>query len=80
MPRAVLTTKVMPTYDDLPEERYHFPLAYLNQVRQAVSDFVVYYEPRRTSGEASSRGGQQAYFAVARVVSVEPDPTRGDHC
>ncbi len=79
MPRAVLTTKVMPTYDDLPEERYHFPRAYLNQVRQAVGDFVVYYEPRRSSGELSSRGGRQAYFAVARVVSVEPDPARDDH-
>ena len=79
MPRAVLTTKIMPTYDDLPEERYHFPRAYLNQVRQAVGDFVVYYEPRRTSGELSSRGGRQAYFAVARVVSVEPDPARDDH-
>ncbi len=79
MPRALLTTKVMPTYDDLPEERYHFPPAYLNQVRKAVGDFVVYYEPRRTSGELSSRGGRQAYFAVARVVSVEPDPARDDH-
>lgn len=79
MARAVLTTKVMPTYDDLPEERYHFPRAYLNQVRQAVGDFVVYYEPRRTTGELSSRGGRQAYFAVARVVSVEPDPARDDH-
>lgn len=84
MPRAVLTTKVVPTYDDLPEERYHFPRAYLNQVRQAVGDFVVYYEPRRTSGKLSSRGGWQGYFAVARVVSAEPDPApanprRRDH-
>lgn len=45
----------------------------------AVGNFVVYYEPRRTSGELSSRGGRQAYFAVARVVSVEPDPARDDH-
>ena len=25
MAKAVLTTKVDPSYDDLPEERYHFP-------------------------------------------------------
>jgi len=24
MPKAVFTTKVDPTYDDLPEEKYHF--------------------------------------------------------
>jgi putative restriction endonuclease len=79
MSKAVLTTKSSPTYDDLPEERYHFPRAYLNQVQQAVGDFVVYYEPRRSSGEPSSRGGRQAYFAVARVLAVEPDPARTDH-
>ena len=79
MSKAVLTTKISPTYDDLPEERYHFPRAYLNQVRQAVGDFVIYYEPRRSSGETSSRGGRQAYFAVARVLAVEPDPARADH-
>lgn len=44
-----------------------------------VGDFVVYYEPRRSSGEATSRGGRQAYFAVARVTAVEPDPVRDDH-
>ena len=79
MAKAVLTTKVNPTYDDLPEERYHFPRSYLNQVQHAVGDFAVYYEPRRSSGEASSRGGRQAYFAVARVVEIEPDPARADH-
>jgi putative restriction endonuclease len=79
MPKAVFTTKINPTYDDLPEERYHFPRAYLNQVQQAVGDFIIYYEPRRSSGDSNSRGGRQAYFAVARVLSVESDPTRADH-
>ncbi len=79
MTKAILTTKVVPTYDDLPEERYHFPRAYLNQLQQAVGDFIIYYEPRRASGEANSRGGRQAYFAVARVLAVEPDPSRPDH-
>lgn len=32
MAKAVLTTKIDPTYDDLPEQRYHFPRTYLRQV------------------------------------------------
>ena len=36
MAKAVLTTKVDPSYDDLPEERYHFPRTYLNAVRQSL--------------------------------------------
>jgi putative restriction endonuclease len=79
MPKAVLTTKVKPSYDDLPEVRYHFPRTYLAQVRAAVGDWIVYYEPRRTSAEASSRGGRQAYFAVARITNIEPDSRLADH-
>jgi hypothetical protein len=79
MVKAILTTKVSPTYDDLPEERYHFPRAYLRQVERAVGDFAVYYEPRRSSGDMSSRGGRQAYFAVATITAVEPDPAHADH-
>jgi putative restriction endonuclease len=79
MPKAVLTTKIDPTYDDLPEQRYHFPRAYLRQVEAAKGDFVIYYEPRRSSGDLSSRGGRQAYFATARIVEVRPDPARAEH-
>jgi putative restriction endonuclease len=77
--KAVFTTKIEPTYDDLPEFRYHFPRTYLRQVESTMGDWIVYYEPRRTSGDPSSRGGRQAYFAAARVVSVQPDPTIADH-
>lgn len=35
MAKAILTTKVDPTYDDLPEQRYHFPRTYLRQVEAA---------------------------------------------
>jgi putative restriction endonuclease len=77
--KAILTTKVSPTYDDLPEERYHFPRMYLRQVEQAVGDFAIYYEPRRPSGDLNSRGGRQAYFAVATITSVEPDHVLADH-
>lgn len=79
MTKAVLTTKVAPTYDDLPEERYHFPRTYLRAVEAAAGDWIVYYEPRRTSGELSSRGGRQAYFAVARLDRIAADPVRPDH-
>jgi len=73
MTKAVFTTKVTPSYKDLPEDRYHFPRTYLNYVRQTVGDYIVYYEPRRSSAELSSRGGRQSYFGVARVVSVIED-------
>lgn len=79
MTKAVFTTKVTPSYKDLPERLYHFPRTYLNYVQQAVGDYIVYYEPRRSSAELSSRGGRQAYFAVARVDSVIEDHTLPDH-
>ncbi|MDR3518476.1 MAG: HNH endonuclease [Azospirillaceae bacterium] len=79
MTKAVLTTKVEPSYDDLPEQRYHFPRTYLRQVEAALGDFIVYYEPRRSSGNLSSRGGRQAYFATARIVDIEPDTVHSDH-
>ena len=79
MTRAVFTTKVNPSYKDLPEQRYHFPRTYLNYVQQAVGDYIVYYEPRRSSAELSSRGGRQSYFGVARVDSVIADDTLADH-
>jgi len=79
MTKAVFTTKVDPTYDDLPEERYHFPRTYLRQAESAIGDWIVYYEPRRASGDVSSRGGRQVYFATAKVDRIEPDPVRADH-
>lgn len=80
MPKAVLTTRVDPTYDDLPEVRYHFPHTYLNTIKDAVGDWIVYYEPRRLGGNLSTSGGRQSYFATARLVRVEPDSkTRGHY-
>ncbi len=79
MAKAVFTTKIEPSYDDLPEERYHFPRAYLRQVEAAVGDWIVYYEPRRANAMLSSRGGRQAYFATARVVRIAADPGTPDH-
>jgi putative restriction endonuclease len=77
--KAVFTTKVEPHYDDLPEDRYHFPRAYLRQVEVTVGDWIIYYEPRRTSADLQSRGGRQSYFATAHVQRIAPDPRREDH-
>ena len=79
MAKAVLTTKVDPSYDDLPEERYHFPRTYLRAAQQAINDWIVYYEPRRVSAELSSSGGRQSYFATARIVEITEDPRRDNH-
>lgn len=79
MVKAVLTTKAQSLYDDLPEQRYHFPATYLRAVEAALGDWIVYYEPRRRSTDLSSRGGRQAYFATARIVDIEADPSRADH-
>ncbi len=79
MAKAIFTTKIDSIYDDLPEERYHFPQTYLRAVEQTVGDWIVYYEPRRTSGNLSSRGGLQSYFATARVTDIKQDTSRPDH-
>lgn len=73
MTKIVLTAKVAPSYDDLPEERYQFPEMYLRQVEQAAGDWAVYYEPRRSTIADSSRGGRQAYIAVARITNIVED-------
>jgi putative restriction endonuclease len=79
MAKAIFTTKVDPTYDDLPEFRYHFPQTYRRVAEATVGDWIIYYEPRRSSGDPGSRGGRQAYFATARVTAVRPDSTLEGH-
>jgi putative restriction endonuclease len=79
MTKAIFTTKVTPSYNDLPEIQYHFPRTYLNQAQQAIGDHIIYYEPRRSTAEQSSFGGRQSYFGVARVTSVIEDAAVADH-
>ena len=79
MAKAVFTTKVTPAYKDLPERQYHFPRTYLNQARQAVGDFIVYYQPRRANADLASKGGSQSYFGMARVTEIIEDPEAPDH-
>ena len=79
MTKAILTTKVSSIYDDLPEVRYHFPKTYLGQLSKAVGDWIIYYEPRRSTSDLSSRGGRQVYFATARVERITADPVNAGH-
>lgn len=79
MVKAILTTKSQSIYDDLPEQRYHFPRTYLNAVEAAVGDWIIYYEPRRPTTNLSRRGGRQSYLATARITGIEPDPSHADH-
>jgi putative restriction endonuclease len=51
----------------------------LNQVRAAVGDQIIYYEPRRMDSSPSSKGGRQAYFAIAQVDEIRSDQSRPDH-
>ncbi len=73
---AVLTTKVDPSYDDLPDTRYHFPKQYLGRIERIVGDLIVYYEPGRKGVSDSDRSGAKCYFAVGRVSRIEPSPKR----
>jgi len=77
--KGVFTTRIDPSYDDLPESRYHFPRTYLSQVRNTVGDLIVYYEPGRTGGTINRRGGRLAYFAVAEVYDVVEDTLTDGH-
>src|SRR5690625_1121402 len=78
MANAVFTASESSAYDDKIEERYHFPQTYLRQVQAAIGEYIVCYEPRRNS-DRHSNDGRQAYFAMARVASVEPDPAHPEH-
>lgn len=79
MAKAVFTHKSGSIYDDLPEERYHFPATYRRQVEATVGDLVVYYEPGRTGTDERKRTGRQAYVATAQVVDVQADHAKPNH-
>lgn len=77
MANAIFTASESSAYDDLIEVRYHFPSTYLRQVEAAVGDWIIYYEPRRTTG-SNSATGRSAYFAIAQVTSITQDQERAD--
>ena len=79
MAKAIFTTKVSPSYKDLPELMYHFPKTYLRQATATIGDWIVYYEPRREDSSPDGRAGRQSYFATARVTHITEDPSMRDH-
>lgn len=68
----VLTHKQSSGYDDVPEERYHFPETYRNLVEASAGEWFVYYEPRRGSG-------RESYVALARLGKTWRDDKLADH-
>lgn len=65
--KAVFDTKPASGYDDDVAQRYHFPSRYAGTVAACVGDWIILRRPR-------ADGGNLAYFAVARVGRVDPDP------
>lgn len=45
---------------------------YLSRIEKTVGDWIIYYEPR-------SDGGRMVYFAMARVLKIEPDSKQPGH-
>ena len=70
MGKAVFLHRDDSTYDDELDVRYDFPKTYLEAVRQAVGDWIVYYEP--------VKAGPRGYFAVAKVQQVIPSRVSKD--
>jgi putative restriction endonuclease len=79
MAKAIFTTKINPSYKDLPELMYHFPKTYLRQVNSTIGDWIIYYEPRREDSLPGGRAGRQCYFAAAQVSDIKEDPILKDH-
>jgi putative restriction endonuclease len=66
--KGIFDARTGTRYDDDIETRYHFPERYLDEVEKMVSDWIIYRSTRRG-------GGRIAYFGVARVVKIDPDPS-----
>jgi len=63
---AVFDTKPLSSYDDNFQSHYQFPSRYLTVAEKCVGDWVILRRPR-------ADGGDLKYFAVAKVVSIDPD-------
>jgi putative restriction endonuclease len=67
MVKLVLMHRADSIYDDEPDTRYDFPRPYLKAMKEAIGDWVIYYEPVKS--------GDRGYFAVARIDRIVPHPT-----
>lgn len=66
MVKLVLLHKADSIYEDELDVVYDFPRSYLKAVKEAVGDWIVYYEP--------VKAGPRGYFAVAKISDVIPKP------
>lgn len=66
MVKLVLLHKADSIYEDEPDVVYDFPRAYLKAIKEAVGDWIIYYEP--------VKAGPRGYFAVAKIEQVIPKP------
>ena len=72
MTKAVFISNVVSIYDDLPEERYHFPKRYLKRIEATVGDWIIYYESK-------SNKGRKVYYSTAQVKGIREDPNTPNH-
>jgi putative restriction endonuclease len=70
MVKLVLLHKDGSIYDDRPDSQYDFPRSYLKAAREAIGDWVIYYEP--------VKAGRRGYFAVAKIANVVENPRVAD--
>lgn len=66
MTKLVLLHKADSIYDDEPDVVYDFPQSYLKAIKEAVGDWIIYYEP--------VKAGPRGYFAAAKISEVIPKP------
>lgn len=66
--KGVFVTGSHSIYGDQPKDFYRFPSNYLAAARRMIGQWIVYLEPRRAGG--------RGYFAVAKVESIETDPSQ----
>lgn len=66
MVKLVLMHKADSIYEDEPDSVYDFPKSYLKAAREAVGDWIIYYEP--------VKAGRRGYFAVAKIERIIPKP------
>ena len=79
MAKAILTSRIRSDYDDLREERFHFPKKRnWEKALQIVGDDIIYYEPLTSGLPDRPFCGRQAYFARASVTHIEDDPSNGE--
>jgi putative restriction endonuclease len=60
------------------DRRYRFRNKYLDIVRDALDDWIIYYQPAPRAGTRVI--GSTGYFATARVTSIHPLPDDPGYC